>query len=58
MPRKNLSKRRWRSRMMLGLWIPGMVVHAYGFTAPDGYVAETHPDLDFWRIVKCGTITA
>ena len=57
MPRKNLSKRRWRSRMMLGLWIPGMVVHAYGFTAPDGYVAETHPDLDFWRIVKCGTIT-
>ena len=58
MPHKNLSKRRWRSRMMLGLWIPGMVVHAYGFTAPDGYVAETHPDLDFWRIVKCGTITA
>jgi hypothetical protein len=58
MRRKNLSKRRWRSRMMLGLWIPGMVVHAYGFTPPDGYIGEPHPELDFWRIVKCGTVSA
>ena len=44
--------------MMLGLWIPGMVIHAYGFTVPDGYAAEAHPELDFFRIVKCGTVTA
>ena len=55
---KRISRRRWKARMMLGLWIPGMVVHAYGFEPPDGYVAEAHPDLDFWRIVKCGTMTA
>jgi hypothetical protein len=44
--------------MMMGMWIPGMVISAYGFELPDGYVAEPHPDLDFWRIVKCGTMKA
>jgi hypothetical protein len=44
--------------MMMGMWIPGMVISAYGFEPPDGYVAEPHPDLDFWRIVKCGTMKA
>jgi hypothetical protein len=44
--------------MMLGLWIPGMVIRHYGFTVPNGYDAEAHPDLDFWRIIKCGTTKA
>ena len=57
MRRKNISKRRWRARLMQGLWIPGMVIHAYGFVVPDGYAAEAHPELDFYRIVKCGTMT-
>jgi hypothetical protein len=56
--RKNLSKRRWKARLMLGLWIPGMVVHAYGFQPPEGDVWEPHHDLDFGRLVKCGTMTA
>ena len=54
---KRISRRRWKSRMMLGLWIPCMVIKAYGFDVPDGYVGEEHPDLDFFRIVKCGTMT-
>jgi hypothetical protein len=40
--------------MMLGLWIPGMVVHTYDFSVPDGYNVEAHPEWDFFRIVKCG----
>ena len=40
--------------MLMGLWIPGMVIHAYRFDVPDGYVCEAHPELDFYRIVKCG----
>jgi len=58
MRRKNLSKRRWRSRMMLGLWIPDMIIEAYGFTIPNGYVGEAHPELCFYRITKCATMTA
>jgi hypothetical protein len=42
--------------MMMGMWIPGMIVHAYGFEAPKGYVGEPHPKLDFWRVVKCGKV--
>lgn len=55
---KRISRRRWKARMMMGMWIPGMVVHAYGFQPPEGYVWELHHDLDFGRLVKCGTMTA
>jgi hypothetical protein len=54
---KRISRRRWKARMMLGLWIPEMIVKAYGFEVPDGYVGEAHPELDFFRIVKHGTMT-
>jgi hypothetical protein len=42
---------------MLGLWIPGMVIHAYRFAPPTGYVVEAHPELDFWRIIKRDMVT-
>jgi hypothetical protein len=38
--------------MMLGLWIPGMVIHSYGFIVPEGYTYEAHPEEDFYRIRK------
>jgi hypothetical protein len=41
---------------MNGLWIPGMVVHAYGFKPPKGYTGEAHEDLDFYRLRKCQTV--
>jgi len=55
---KRISRRRWKARMLLGMWIPGMVIHAYRFEAPKGYAVEAHHELDFFRIVKCGTIVA
>jgi hypothetical protein len=48
--RKNISKRRWKARLMNGKWIPIMVIQAYHFSVPDGYLAVEHPDADFFRI--------
>ena len=51
MRKKNISKRRWKARLMMGKWIPGMVIHHYQFDVPDGYVAVSWPDMDFIRIM-------
>ena len=50
MRKKNISKRRWKARLMMGKWIPGMVMHHYGFynMPPDEF--ENHPTADFYRI--------
>jgi len=50
MRKKNISKRRWKARMMLGKWIPGMVIHAYGFDALYSEWLVQHPEMDFYRI--------
>lgn len=51
MRKKNISKRRWKARLLMGKWIPGMVMHHYRFDAPDGYLAIVHAELDFYRII-------
>ena len=48
--RKNISKRRWKARLMNGKWIPIMVIQAYQLSVPDGYLAVEHPEADFFRI--------
>ena len=54
--RKNISKRRWRARLMNGLWIPGMVVYHYQFMAPAGYIMDGHPTMDFYRLVPMALV--
>lgn len=51
---KPISKRRWRARMMRGLWIPRMVVERLSLTAPEGWKLSWHPDEDFLRIMPEG----
>jgi hypothetical protein len=53
MRRKHISIRRWKARLKLGIWIPGMVMFAYDLKAPDGYTLVPHPNpnLDFYRAV-------
>ena len=48
--RKNVSKRRWRSRLLMGKWIPGMIIHYYGFDALYADALVNHPEMDFYRI--------
>jgi len=51
MRKKNISKRRWKARLMMGKWIPGMVMNHYKFDVPDGYFFIVHTELDFYRII-------
>jgi hypothetical protein len=48
---KNVSKRRWKARMMQGLWIPRMVVDRLSLTAPEGYTMVRHPEEDFLMVM-------
>jgi hypothetical protein len=50
MRKKNISKRRWKARLRLGRWIPGMVIHHYGFDVSFGAVIVNHPEMDFYKI--------
>ena len=50
MRKKNISKRRWKARLLLGRWIPGMVIHHYGFDIAFGAVIVNHPEMDFYKI--------
>jgi hypothetical protein len=51
MPLKPISKRRWKARLMRGLWIPRMVVDRLSLTAPEGYKLIWHHTEDFLRLV-------
>lgn len=51
--KKVVSKRRWRKRLLMGLWIPGIVIWTFRWSAPPGCELVAHPDEpDFWRLVK------
>lgn len=50
MRRKQVSKRRWRARMMRGLWMPRLAVEGHSLSPPDGFVFVWHPTEDFLRI--------
>ena len=53
MRKKVVSKRRWRKRLLMGLWIPGIVIWTFRWSAPPGWELVAHPDEpDFWRLVK------
>jgi hypothetical protein len=51
MRRKHISIRRWKARLRLGMWVPGMVIFAYDIQAPDGHTLVQHPELDFYKAV-------
>lgn len=44
---KPISKRRWKARLMLGLWIPRLAIEAHSLTAPEGGRLVWHPTEDF-----------
>jgi len=50
MRKKNISKRRWKARLLLGKWIPGMVIYHYGFDQMYGNALVNHPEMDFYKI--------
>ena len=50
MRKKNISKRRWRARLLLGKWIPGIVVYHYGFDDTYKEYLVLHPEMYFYRI--------
>jgi hypothetical protein len=50
MRKKNISKRRWKARLLIGKWIPGMVVYHYGFDRIYSEALVQHPEMDFYRI--------
>lgn len=50
MRKKNISKRRWRARLLMGKWIPGMIIYHYGFDALYAGWLVQHPEMDFYRI--------
>jgi hypothetical protein len=53
MRKKLVSKRRWRKRLLKGLWIPGTVIWTFGWLAPPGWELVPHPkEPDFWMLVK------
>lgn len=47
MRHKQISKRRWKTRLKRGLWIPRVVVEIYSLTAPEGLALVWHPEEDF-----------
>jgi hypothetical protein len=48
--RKNISKRRWKARLLLGKWVPGLVLHHYRFYNMPPSEFENHPTADFYKI--------
>jgi hypothetical protein len=52
---KPISKRRWKARLMQGLWIPRMVVDRLSLTAPEGYKLIWHHTEDFLMLVPLDT---
>jgi hypothetical protein len=37
----------------MGLWIPGIVIWTFRWSAPPGWELIPHPEeADFWRLVK------
>ena len=50
MRKKNISKRRWKARLLIGKWIPGMVIYHYGFDRIYSEALVHHPEMDFYRI--------
>ena len=48
---KPISKRRWKARMMMGRWIPRLVVERYSLTAPEGCKLVWHRTEDFLRLM-------
>jgi hypothetical protein len=47
---KQVSKRRWKARLLLGLWIPRQVIERWSLTAPKGDKLVWHPGEDFVTI--------
>jgi len=47
---KQLSKRRWKARLMKGLWIPRQVIERWSLTAPKGDKLVWHPEEDFIKV--------
>lgn len=48
---KPISKRQWKARLMLGRWIPRMVIERWSMTAPEGYKLVWHIEEDFVKIM-------
>jgi hypothetical protein len=55
MPLKPISKRRWKARLMRGLWIPRMIIEGHSLTAPEGYKLIWHHTEDFLMMVPLDT---
>jgi len=51
MRRKQPSKRRWKARLMKGLWIPRQAIEGHSLTAPEGMKLVWHPTEDFVKKV-------
>jgi hypothetical protein len=47
---KPISKRRWKARLLLGRWIPRLVIERWSLTAPEGYKLVWHHTEDFLRL--------
>jgi hypothetical protein len=50
MRKKNISKRRWKARLLMGKWIPAMVIYHYGFDKLYKDSLVYHPEMRFYRI--------
>ena len=47
---KQVSKRRWKARLMRGLWIPRLVIEGHSLTAPEGCKLVWHWEEDFIKV--------
>ena len=47
---KAASKRRWKARLRLRMWIPRIVIERWSLTAPEGYKLVWHPSEDFIKV--------
>jgi hypothetical protein len=52
---KPISKRRWKARMMMGRWMPRLVIESRSLTAPEGYKLVWHHTEDFLMMVPLDT---
>jgi len=48
---KPVSKRHWKARLMMGRWIPRLVIERWSLTAPEGYKLIWHHTEDFLKII-------
>jgi len=55
---KPISKRRWKARMMMGRWIPRLVIERYSLTAPEAYKLVWHHTEDFLRLMRVDALGA